>query len=91
MVKAFLFIYLAHGTRSTYIYGAYVRILEAIEVVEEVSKVYLLKDGDGVLPNNLKHKPATINNVLSPIEKTGPSKRKSSRRRKGYLSYNFTL
>lgn len=39
--------------KTTYIYGIRA-IIEAIARDEEISKIYLLKDGDGVLLNNLK-------------------------------------
>lgn len=39
--------------KTTYIYGIRA-IIEAIARNEEISKIYLLKDGDGVLLNNLK-------------------------------------
>jgi len=56
--------------KTTYIYGIRA-IMEAIESGEEISKVYLLKDGDGVLLNNLKTQARNLKITTSfvPIEK----------------------
>lgn len=56
--------------KTTYIYGIRA-ILEAIESGEEISKVYLLKDGDGILLNNLKTQARNkkITTSFVPIEK----------------------
>lgn len=56
--------------KTTYIYGIRA-IIEAIENGENVSKVYLLKDGDGVLLNNLKGIARThkVTTSFVPIEK----------------------
>ncbi len=56
--------------KTTYIYGIRA-IIEAIESEKEISKVYLLKDGDGVLMQQLKNI-ARKNNITTsyvPIEK----------------------
>lgn len=56
--------------KTTYIYGIRA-IIEAIESGKEISKVYLLKDGDGVLMQQLKTV-ARKNNITTsfvPIEK----------------------
>lgn len=56
--------------KTTYIYGIRA-IIEAIESGEEISKVYLLKDGDGVLLNSLKTlaRNKKITTSFVPIEK----------------------
>lgn len=56
--------------KTTYIYGIRA-IIEAIESGEEISKVYILKDGDGVLLNNLKTQVRNLKIATSfvPIEK----------------------
>ncbi|AGC75679.1 23S rRNA (guanosine2251-2'-O)-methyltransferase [Nonlabens dokdonensis] len=56
--------------KTTFIYGIRA-IIEAIESEKEISKVYLLKDGDGVLMQQLKNI-ARKNNITTsyvPIEK----------------------
>ncbi|MEN8815584.1 MAG: RNA methyltransferase substrate-binding domain-containing protein, partial [Nonlabens sp.] len=56
--------------KTTYIYGIRA-IIEAIESKKEIAKVYLLKDADGVLMQQLKNTARKNNIAVSyvPVEK----------------------